>query len=92
MSLRMGSNQGSSKRNALDKRVPRNPRYAGVKSKASRQSRVGGGLQNAAQPHACILQHFTRQPSVICASAIRANCCVDVLGVHGCGMNERLLA
>eukprot|EP00752_Nemacystus_decipiens_P008894 g7939.t1 len=33
MSLRMGSNGGSSRANALDKRVPRNPRYANVKSK-----------------------------------------------------------
>lgn len=35
MSLRMGSNQGMSRANPLDKRVPRNPRYADVESKAS---------------------------------------------------------
>ncbi|CAN0249162.1 unnamed protein product, partial [Pylaiella littoralis] len=33
MSLRMGSHRGSSRGSALDKRVPKNPRYAGVKSK-----------------------------------------------------------
>lgn len=36
--MRMGSNQGSSRANALDKRVPRNPRYAGVKSKVTNKS------------------------------------------------------
>ncbi|CAM9279493.1 unnamed protein product, partial [Ectocarpus sp. 12 AP-2014] len=41
MSLRMGSNQGSVRANALDKRVPRNPRYAGVKSKASTAVQTG---------------------------------------------------
>lgn len=38
MSLRMGSNGGGSRASALDKRVPRNPRYANVKSKASQRS------------------------------------------------------
>lgn len=35
MSLRMGSNQGSTRIKVLDKKVPRNPRYADVQSKAS---------------------------------------------------------
>lgn len=39
MSLRMGSNQGHTPRsNNLDKRVPRNPRYADIQSKVCRAS------------------------------------------------------
>ena len=56
MSLRMGSNQGAARTSVLDKRVPRNPRYASVKSKASLRTKYISMLPGIRGALECVMR------------------------------------